>query len=123
MSTSPARYNLEYRGADAAASPYLQLGMCWSSPASTGSAAPAAAADLTSGDPGALSPQERAARGIGDLPRRLDEALDALEADAAAMGWLGPVLGEAYLMHKRGEVAMTTGIEIDELCRLYARAY
>ena len=78
---------------------------------------------LTSGDPGTLSAEERTSRGIGDLPRTLGEALDALEADEAAMGWMGPVLAEAYLIHKRGELAMTKDTDMDELCRIYARAY
>ena len=63
------------------------------------------------------------ARGIGDLPRSLPEALQALEEDSVAMGWLGPVLSKAYLIHKRGEISMSEGIDIDELCRIYARAY
>ena len=39
------------------------------------------------------------------------------------MGWMGPVLSEAYLMHKRGEISMTAATDMDELCRIYARAY
>jgi len=39
------------------------------------------------------------------------------------MGWLGPTLSRAYLMHKRSEIGLTNGIDIDELCRTYAKAY
>ena len=116
------RFNLEFRAADATASPYLQLGvlvMAGLEGIRQGLPAPG----LTSGDPGALSPEERSARGIGELPSSLGEALDALEADAVALGWLRPTLAEAYLMHKRGEIAATEGIATDELCGLYARAY
>lgn len=116
------RYNLEYRGADAAASPYLQLGALVYA-GLEGIRGQMKPPHLSGGDPGALSPEERAQRGIGDLPRTLAEALDSLEADRAAMNWLGPTLAEAYLMHKRGEIKMADGIDLDKLCALYAKAY
>ena len=116
------RFNLEFRAADATASPYLQLGALVKA-GLEGVRQSLPAPKLTSGDPGALSPEEREARGIGELPSSLGEALDALEADRVVMGWLGPTLGDAYLMHKRGEIAATQGVQIDELCALYARAY
>ncbi|MBN9059082.1 MAG: glutamine synthetase, partial [Rhizobiales bacterium] len=116
------RYNIEFRGADATASPYLQLAMLIHA-GLEGIRASLPAPYLSSGDPGTLSQAERDARGIGDLPRSLPEALQALEEDSVAMGWLGPVLSKAYLIHKRGEISMSEGIDIDELCRIYARAY
>lgn len=116
------RYNIEYRGADATASPYLQLAMLvFAGLAGIEEALPAPF--LSSGDPGRWSEQERAERGIGDLPRSLGEALEALEADDLATAWLGPVLTKAYLMHKRGEIAMAADKGLEELCALYARAY
>ena len=116
------RFNLEFRAADATASPYLQLGMIvYAGLAGIQDKLPAPY--LSSGDPGALSVEERAARGIGDLPRTLDEALTALENDTKAMAWMGPMLAQAYLMHKRGELAMTSATDMDELCRIYAMAY
>jgi glutamine synthetase len=39
------------------------------------------------------------------------------------MGWLGPVLSNAYLMHKRGEIGMVEGMDVAEMCQLYAQAY
>lgn len=116
------RFNIEFRAADATASPYLQLGALVRA-GLEGVRRNLPAPTLTTGDPGDLSPEERQARGIGELPSSLGEALDALEADPVAMGWLGPTLGEAYLMHKRGEIGVTEGQPIDELCRLYAEAY
>ena len=116
------RYNIEYRAADATASPYLQLGALVHA-GLEGIQQKLPPPRLSSGDPGDFSPEERAKRGIGDLPRSLDGALDALEADPAAMAWLGPTLSNAYLMHKRGEIGMAQGIDMDELCRIYAKAY
>jgi glutamine synthetase len=116
------RFNLEYRAADAAASPYLQLGMLVHA-GLVGLERELPLPPLSTGDPGLLSPQERRERGIADLPRSLGEALDALEADAAAMTWLGAALSQAYVMHKRGEIEMTEGVDADELLLRYAQAY
>lgn len=116
------RYNIEYRGADATASPYLQLAMLvFAGLAGIRDGLPAPF--ISSGDPGRWSDAERAERGIADLPRSLGEALDALEADSIATGWLGPVLTKAYLMHKRGEIEMAGDHGLQDLCALYARAY
>ena len=116
------RFNLEFRAADATASPYLQLGMLVRA-GLEGIRQSLPAPMLSTGDPGDLTPEERQARGIGDLPGSLGEALDALEADPVAMGWLGPTLATAYVMHKRGEIGMAEGFGLDELCSLYAKAY
>ena len=116
------RFNLEFRGADAAASPYLALGMLIHA-GLDGIRRSLPAPKLSEGDPGELSAAERAARGIGELPHSMGEALDALEADAVAMGWLGPELARAYLMHKRGELQMAGEMDVDELCQTYSRIY
>ena len=116
------RYNLEFRGADAAGSPYLQLAMLVRA-GLDGVGRQLPRPHLSIGDPDELTAGERAGRGIADLPRSLGEALDALEADAAAIGWLGPTLSQAYLMHKRGEIAIAAQYDIEDLCRIYAKAY
>ena len=115
-------FNVEYRAGDATASPYLQLGALVRA-GLEGIRQALPAPRLTTGDLADRTPDERAALGVGELPASLGEALDALEADAVAMGWLGPELSRAYLMHKRGEIAMSEGRDLDELCADYARAY
>ena len=116
------RFNLEFRAADACASPYLQLGMMVHA-GMEGLRDNLPAPPITTGDPGDMAPTEREQLGIAPLPRSLEEALASLETDTAAMTWLGPMLSEAYLIHKRGEIAMAAGKDVDELCRIYARAY
>jgi glutamine synthetase len=54
-------------------------------------------------DPGTLSADERASRGIERLPTSLAEALDALEADDAIAAAMGEELHGSYLEVKRSE--------------------
>jgi glutamine synthetase len=116
------RFNLEFRAADAAASPYLQLGMLvFAGLQGIRDSLPAPA--IHDGDPETLGAAERARLGIQDLPRSLEEALDALEADAVAQSWLGPTLAQAYLMHKRGEIAMLKDREPNDVLPVYSQAY
>ena len=116
------RFNLEFRAADACASPHLQLGVLVHA-GLEGLRAGLPAPPILDRDPEALDEAERERLGVGILPRGLGEALDALEADAVALGWLGPVLAEAYLMHKRGEIALMAERDADEMLRVYAEAY
>jgi glutamine synthetase len=115
-------YNLEFRVSDATANPYLVLGML-ARAGLQGIREGLAAPEPLEVDPETLGAEGRAARGILDLPRSLDEALDALEADATARAWLPPALLEAYVMHKRGESAAVAGLDPEEVCRRYAEAY
>lgn len=116
------RYNLEYRAADAAASPYLQLAALVLA-GLQGLRENLPTPPVTEQDPETFSPEQREQLGIRILPQSLAAALDALEADAVAQGWLGPVLARAYLMHKRGEIGMLEGKSADEIARIYAEAY
>lgn len=116
------RFNLEFRAADAAASPYLQLGMLVHA-GLEGLRAGLPCPPILDSDPEEMPEDERERLGIGVLPRSLAEALDALESDAAASGWLGPVLAEAYVMHKRGEITMMSERDEDEMLQIYAEAY
>jgi glutamine synthetase len=110
------QYNVEYRPADATASPYLALG-----------------AIIFAGIDGLvrkleLPPQHQ----VGDrnsqstaapLPASLDEALDALERTAAAREWFGPMHFDAYLRAKRAEAANVRALDPATLCARYAEAY
>lgn len=115
-------FNLEFRASDATANPYLVLGMLVRA-GLQGIREGLATPEPLEVDPETLGPEGRAERGILDLPRSLDEALDALEGDATARAWLPPELLEAYLMHKRGESASVAGLDPQEICRRYAEAY
>jgi glutamine synthetase len=57
------------------------------------------------------------------MPDSLQASLDALADDDAARGWLKPLLYDAYVGVKRGELRAAETIEISELCRRYAAIY
>lgn len=100
-----AQFNIEYRVADAAASPYLALGaMVWA------------------GVDGIRRRLEPPAEGR-PLPASLGAALDALEATQAASDWFGATYLSAYLLHKRGELAALDGLSEAEQCARYALTY
>lgn len=99
------QFNVEYRVADGAASPYLALGaVVWAG---------------LEGIRGRMAIPEAGPA----LPGSLGEALDALEASAAAREWMGAAHHGAYLMHKRGEAAMMDGLDEAEQCARYAATY
>lgn len=99
------QFNLEYRVADAAASPYLALGaLVWA-----GIDGITRKLDLPEDAP--------------PLPASLTAALDALEADPAASQWFGENYLRAYLMHKRGEAAAMQELDETTQCARYAAAY
>ncbi len=116
------KFNVEFRVADAAASPYMALGAIVHAGLDgirRGLPAPTQPpADFWSRDAAG-----REAAGMRALPATLDAALDALEASAAAHGWLGPTLRHAYLRLKRAEIAALDGLDSREICHLYAEAY
>ena len=120
-SGDPAKqYNVEFRPADAAASPWLALG-----------AVVHAGVDgilnklslPASADVPRMSDAERINAGIRHLPHSLAEALDRLEATPEAKTWFGPVYLEAYLRHKRAEIKMVEGLDQAEQCARYGKVY
>jgi glutamine synthetase len=100
------QFNVEFRVADATASPYLVL-----------------AALVQAGLDGIRSGRELADHRPQPLPTSLGEALTLLEENARAADWLGPELLAAYLRFKRGEMAGLENLEEAEICRRYAEVY
>jgi glutamine synthetase len=101
-----AQFNVEYRPADAAASPYLALG-----------------AIVSAGVDGIRRGLELPGTEAPALPGSLGAALDALEATPQAAEWFGATYLSAYLMFKRGELASLAGLDEAAQCALYARVY
>lgn len=98
-------FNLEFRVCDAAASPYMALG------ALIFAGADGLARNLSLPDD------------APPLPHSLGEALDIMEASETVNRWFGPVFFEAYLRHKRSEVAYVADLSPEDLCARYAEVY
>jgi glutamine synthetase len=116
------QFNIEFRAADATASPYLALGALVYA-GLDGILRKIPVPHVTTADPEMLSEQERAEHGIVRLPQSLGEALDAFAADEAMRTWFRPALFDAYLAHKRCELTLMADVERGELCRRYREAY
>jgi glutamine synthetase len=99
------QFNIEYRVADAAASPYLILG-----------------ALVFAGVDGIQRKLDLPGEGP-PLPSTLASALDALEASPQAKEWMGASFHNAYLIHKRGELAGLERLDEKACCDLYAETY
>jgi glutamine synthetase len=117
-----SQLNIEYRPADAAASPYLLLGAVIMA-GLQGIRDQLPRPQPTEGDLTTVSAAQLKALGVRRLPTSLPEALDALEADQVAQSWFPPLLLEVYLRHKRGELQQLEGLSEDEVIERYARAY
>jgi glutamine synthetase len=101
-------FYLEFRVCDASASPYLALG------ALLFAGADGIARKLALPEPGDTAKP---------LPRSLAQALNQMERSDAVKRWFGPVFLEAYLRHKRSELAHVAGLDAAELCARYAEIY
>ena len=117
-----AAFNVEFRAGDAAASPYLQLGILVRA-GLEGLREGLPPPEATSSDPGAMTDEERAAMGVVRLPESLGAALDALEAADGVRGLMPGALFDAYVMHKRGELAALDGLDDAAVRRRYAEVY
>ena len=102
----PAQFNIEFRVADAAASPYLALGaLVWS------------------GLDGLRRRRRLADHHRTPLPASLDAALDNFEQSVTVAEWFGPLFREVYLRYKRAELKTLAGLDEQTICNRYAAIY
>ena len=116
------QFNLEYRAADATASPHLALGLLIRA-GLEGLRQKRAAPMLYSGDPTTLDDGERQRLGLHRLPASLGAALDAFAADATACAWFTPRARETYTGMKRMELKLTADLDPQALCAKYSEIY
>lgn len=100
------QFNVEYRVADAAASPYLALSVL-----------------VHAGLDGLRHKHRLKDHVPRALPESLSAALDLFEASEAVAGWFGPLFREVYLRFKRAEVKALAGLDEAEICNRYAEIY
>ena len=115
-------YNVEYRAADAAASPYLLLASLVRA-GLQGLRESLPPPEPTEEDLALRSAAELEARGLRRLPSSLVQALAELETDEVASGWWPPQLLDVYLKHKRGEIKLLEGLSGEEQAERYAQVY
>ena len=114
--------NIEVRCADHSGNPYLAIGGLLAA-GWDGIERQLSPGDPLSCDPSHLSAEEREQRGIQRLPQTLDDALNALEADAVVMEALGPLLASAYLAVKRAEAAAFAHTQPEDIALAHFLTY
>jgi glutamine synthetase len=117
-----SQLRLEYRGADAAANPYLALGAIVRA-GLDGVRAELPAPPILDRDPSQLDAAEAERYGVGALPSSLQDALGAFAEDETARGWMEPLLYDAYVAVKRAELKLVADLDLGELCQRYAHVY
>ncbi len=100
------QYNVEFRVADAAASPYLALG-----------------ALVHAGLDGLRHQRRLADHAPAPLPASLDVALDRFAESPAVAEWFGPLFRDVYLRFKRSELKALAGLDETQICARYAAVY
>lgn len=126
MATDPAararQFNVEYRAADAAASPHLALAALIEA-GLAGIRAKLATPTATTGDISLLSPEELASQGLQRLPESLVDALDALDASTTLRSAFPGRAVDIYLAHKRAEAAHIAAMTKEARFSAYAAIY
>lgn len=121
--SNPAKqFNMEYRAADACASPHLSLAVVLRA-GLEGIRAGLEQPPLINTDPSEFSAEEQARLGIRRLPASLSEALDTLAADDVVTGWFSKDFLDCYFAMKRKEIEIVEGLSPENLCARYATVY
>ena len=115
------QFNVEYRVADAAASPYLALGaIVW---AGVEGIRRKLSLRPPEKDFWAISEEQRLAKGFLRLPRTLGLALQNLAESPAVRNWFGATFLDVYLRFKQAELRVVEGLGDPEVCARYAEVY
>ncbi len=114
--------NLEVKPVDLAANPYLALG-CLIAAGLDGLTTVAVLPEETSGDPAHLGAREATARGVRRLPTSLAEAVAEFREDAQLRAALGPVLADAVIAVRQGEIAAVAGLDDERIAAAYRWRY
>jgi len=117
------QFNFEYRAADASACPYIQVAALVRAGLAGLKEKLPTPEPLSETDPGTFSEAERKKRGIVRLPATLGAALDALDADPVAQGFVPPLFLKAYRGNKRAEAELSKDWTPEQICERYAVAF
>lgn len=117
-----SQFNIEYRPADAAGSPYLQIAAL----VSAGLQGIRQGLDQprpTTGDLSRMSEAELKKLNIRRLPTTLEAALREMEAEPQIRSWFSENFVDIYLKHKRKEIETVNHLEPGEVFRKYLALY
>ncbi|GGS23642.1 glutamine synthetase [Streptomyces aureoverticillatus] len=114
--------NLEVKPVDLAANPYLVLG-CLIAAGLDGLESSAPLPEPVAGDPARWTAAEAAARGVRRLPTSLDEAVGEFRRDERLRSALGPVLADAVIAVRLGEIAAVAGLDDEQVAAAYRWKY
>ncbi|GAA4058769.1 glutamine synthetase family protein [Streptomyces shaanxiensis] len=114
--------NLEIKPVDLAANPYLALG-CLIAAGLDGLTSGARLPEEITGDPAHLAAQVAAARSVRRLPVSLREAVRHFRADEPLRAALGPVLTDAVIAVREGELDAVAGLNDDQVAAAYRWKY
>ncbi|MFI6370594.1 glutamine synthetase [Streptomyces sp. NPDC050546] len=114
--------NLEIKPVDLAANPYLAIGSLIAAGLDGLSSSAALPGEIT-GDPARLAEADAAARGVRRLPVSLQEAVEEFRGDEPLRAALGPVLADAVIAVRRGELASVAGLDDDQVAAAYRWRY
>ena len=117
-----AQYNLEFRAADAAASPYLQLAALVRA-GLQGIRENLAVPVPTTGDLSLLSAEELQAFGVERLPDSLARALALFKAEPLMETWFPGRFTDIYFTHKQKELEDAGQSDVKKLYDRYAGIY
>lgn len=114
--------NLEVKPVDLAANPYLALA-CLIAAGVDGTASSAPLPEEITGDPARLDAGQAAARGVRRLPASLSEAVEAFREDELLRTALGPVLADAVIAVRLGEITAVAGLDDEGVAAAYRWKY
>ena len=116
------QFNVEFRAADACASPYLVLAAIVHA-GCQGIEEDLPVPDATEEDLAALDAETLASRGVFRLPTSLVEALDRFAGNDVVTGWFPKPFADVYQLHKKGELAFLEGKTDAEVHAAYEAVY
>lgn len=114
--------NIEYRAADALASPHLVLGAILAA-GIDGIKRKLAMPELVNSNPSSIPVSEHSRFGLRALPADLDEALQALAADDVVKSSLGTALFDCYRAIKKSEIREMDNKDEKEVRDIYSAVY
>ncbi|WAZ25421.1 glutamine synthetase family protein [Streptomyces cinnabarinus] len=114
--------NFEIKPVDLAANPYLALGSVIAAGLHGMTKSASLPGEIT-GNPADLSPEAAEARDVRRLPASLAEAVEEFRADEVLRSALGPVLADAVIAVRQGEIAAVEGLDDAGIAAAYRWRY